>query len=81
MGVMDPHLLIREDRSEGWMPEEKDVFIISQAEVSGWVGSLLSLLPKVSLLGIFNLRAIQPPPGLLGICPHHGLDPPFQKCK
>lgn len=36
MGVMDPHLLIREDRSKSWMPEEKGVFIVSQAEV--WVG-------------------------------------------
>lgn len=39
MGIMDAHLLIRENRSEGWMPEEKGVFIISQAEV--WVGRKL----------------------------------------
>ena len=53
MGVMDPHLLIREDRSEGWMPEEKDVFIISQAEV--WVGRKPPLpTPKSESFGHFQ---------------------------
>lgn len=62
------------------MPEENGDFIVSQAEV--WVGRKPPPpTPKSESFWHFQPEGHPGPARTLGICPHHGLDPLFQKYK